>query len=370
MYDSTAIFCASLGSALMISGVRASSIRMLSASSTSMEKRRALHRLLAVAGRPHAQHAAQEVGLSLADPPQQQAVAKEIEAEFLGRAVGDVAGVGFAPVGLAHLRFDDADRHAQAFVDRPHPVGVAAGQVVVDRGQVRPLAFQRRQIQGQRGGQRLAFARLHLGDRAVVHGDAAQNLHVEVPHVERAPAGLAHQGKGLGQNVVQRFAALGAIAQRQAALAQVVRIKLLELFLERSNFGQHAGPAGNPPPHQAAGNSLQTGLQTLSDRAQGPTFSIRCVRPTARQRAPSTAGVPGGPTRRVPTVNSIVSHAHGLTIVWREANFCVRLAGREGPRASNAPAARCGRAGRAGRSWRWWSSWRPARRARPPDRRV
>ena len=37
-----------------------------------------------------------EVGLPFADAPQQQPVAEEVEAELLGRAVGDVAGVGLA----------------------------------------------------------------------------------------------------------------------------------------------------------------------------------------------------------------------------------------------------------------------------------
>ncbi len=54
--------------------------------------------------------------------------------------------------------------------------------------------------------------------RAVVQGDAAQQLHVEVPHAERPPAGLAHQGKGLGQQPIERLAGLGPIPQRQAAL--------------------------------------------------------------------------------------------------------------------------------------------------------
>ena len=75
----------------------------------------ALHRLFVGRRRPFAQHAAQQVGLPFADPPQQQPVAEEIEAELLGRAVGDVAGVGLAPLRLRHLRFD----HAHASCPRP-----------------------------------------------------------------------------------------------------------------------------------------------------------------------------------------------------------------------------------------------------------
>ena len=88
-----------------------------------------------------------------------------------------------------------------SFVDRPHPVGVALGEVVVHRGQVGALAFERGQVQRQRGGERFAFAGLHLDDRVVMHGRAAQELHVEVPHVELPPARLAHQGERLDQQV-------------------------------------------------------------------------------------------------------------------------------------------------------------------------
>ena len=52
-----------------------------------------------------------------------------------------------------------------SFVERPHPVGVALGEVVVHRGEVGALAFERGEIQRQRGGERLAFAGLHLDDR-------------------------------------------------------------------------------------------------------------------------------------------------------------------------------------------------------------
>ena len=88
-----------------------------------------------------------------------------------------------------------------------HPLRVAAGQVVVDRDDVHALAGERVQVGGQRGDQRLALAGLHLGDPARVQHHAADQLHVEVPHVEHAAAGLAHDGEGLGQQVVERGAA-------------------------------------------------------------------------------------------------------------------------------------------------------------------
>ena len=68
------------------------------------------------------------------------------------------------------------------------------------------LAFERVQIGGQRRDERLALAGLHLGDLALVQHRAADELHVEVPHVEHAAAGLADDGEGLGEQVVERLA--------------------------------------------------------------------------------------------------------------------------------------------------------------------
>ncbi len=70
------------------------------------------------------------------------------------------------------------------------------------------LAGQRVQVGRQRGDQRLAFARAHLGDLALVQHDPADELHVEVTHPQRALGGLAHCSKGLRQKVVELLATL------------------------------------------------------------------------------------------------------------------------------------------------------------------
>ncbi len=152
----------------------------------------------------------------------------------------------FAPFGLRHLALNAADLHAQSFVDRPHPVGVALGEVVVHRGQVGALAFQRGEIQRQRGGERLAFAGLHLDDRVVMHGRPAQELHVEVPHVELPPARFAHQRERLDQQPIERLAAAGAVAQRKARLLQVEVVLLYERFFERRDLRNVCGPLRKP----------------------------------------------------------------------------------------------------------------------------
>ena len=62
------------------------------------------------------------------------------------------------------------------------------------------------EIDRQGRHQRLAFTGLHLGNLAAMEDDAADQLHVEVPHVEGAAPGLADDRERLRQQVVQRFA--------------------------------------------------------------------------------------------------------------------------------------------------------------------
>ena len=132
-------------------------------------------------------------------------VAQVVEAELVVGSVSDVRGVSGPALAVVQVVNDHAHRQPQKLVDLAHPLGVALGQVVVHRHHVHAVPGQRIQIAGQRGHQRLAFAGLHLGDLALVQHHAADQLHVEVAHLHRAPARLAHHRKGLGQNLVQRL---------------------------------------------------------------------------------------------------------------------------------------------------------------------
>jgi len=149
-------------------------------------------------------------------------VAQVVEAELVVRAVGDVAGVGGLALGVVHVVLDDADGHAEEAVDAPHPLRVAPRQVVVDRHDVHALALEGVQVGGQRRDERLPLAGLHLGDLAAVQHDAADELDVEVAHVQRAARRLAHDGEGLRQQIVERLAARHTLAE-----ARRLRAKLL-----------------------------------------------------------------------------------------------------------------------------------------------
>ena len=165
--------------------------------------------------------------------PELHVVAQVVEAELVVGAVGDVGGVLRAPLLVAEPVHDAADGEAEELVDLAHPFGVAARQIVVDRDDVHALAGQRIEIGGQGRDQRLAFARLHLGDHAAVEHDPAHELHVEVALAERALGRLAHRGEGLVEDVLEALAGRKAPLEHVRARAQLGVRELLELGLER-----------------------------------------------------------------------------------------------------------------------------------------
>ena len=158
-------------------------------------------------------------------PGHLEPVAQEVEAELRRGAVGDVAAVRLRAVLLAHLLLEDADRQAEAVVDRPHPLGVAAGEVVVDGGDVDALADEGVEEDRQRGDSVLPSPVASSASAAVVHDDAGGELHVEGPHVEEAVGRHADQAERLGQELVERLAAARPAAQLEAG-AQSSSVRL------------------------------------------------------------------------------------------------------------------------------------------------
>ncbi len=140
-------------------------------------------------------------------------VAQVIEAVLVVGAVGDVAAVILVAFLIAQIVDNHAHRHAQTLIDAPHPVGIALGQVVVDRDDVDAFSGQRVEIHRQRRHQRLAFTGFHFGDFAAMEHDAADQLHVEMPHVEVAASGLAHGGERGNQQIIERRALRQLLAE-------------------------------------------------------------------------------------------------------------------------------------------------------------
>ena len=185
-------------------------------------------------------------------------VAQVVEAELVVRPVGDVGAVGLLALAVVHAVLDDAHGEAQEAVEPAHPLGVALGQVVVDGDHVDALAGERVQVGGQGGDEGLALARLHLRDHPAVQHHPADELDVEVAHVEHAPAALAHDREGLGQQVVE------ARALREP-LAELDRLRREGVVVESSRS------AGSNAPIWAT-----TGRMRFSSRSfLVPTMRVR-----------------------------------------------------------------------------------------------
>ena len=105
-----------------------------------------------------------------------------VEAELIVGAVGDVGGVSPAALVVIEAMDDGVHREAQEAVDVAHPLGVPAGQVVVDGDDMDAFAGQGVEVGGHGGHQGLAFTGLHLGDFALVEHDAADELDIEGAH--------------------------------------------------------------------------------------------------------------------------------------------------------------------------------------------
>ena len=160
-------------------------------------------------------------------------IAQIIEAELVVGAIRDIRGVGGLLVGVGKLGKIDADGQSEEFVDPAHPIGVALRQIIIDGDDVHAISRQRIEKCGQRRDERFSFAGAHFGDLAVVQRNAANELHVEMPHVQRALAGLADDGKSLRQNRIKRFAARDACLERCGFFAQRIVGKRADRGLER-----------------------------------------------------------------------------------------------------------------------------------------
>ena len=179
--------------------------------------------------------------LGLVDEPAGHVVAEVVEAELVVRAVGDVAGVLLALLGRRRLEpgDDQADVEPEEAVDPPHPLGVAAGEVVVDGDEVDALAAEAVEVGRQRRHEGLALAGLHLGDPPEVQRRAAHQLDVEVALADDPRGGFAHDGERLDGEVVEVGAVVEALAELRRLGGELVVGELLQRRLEGVDLGHH-----------------------------------------------------------------------------------------------------------------------------------
>ena len=174
-------------------------------------------------------------------------VAQVVEAELVVGAVGDVGRVGFLLGGMRHLRKVHPHAEPEETIDATHPLGIAAGQVVVHRDDMDALAGQRVEVDRQRRRQGLALAGAHLGNLAVVQHHAADHLHVEVAHAMNPSPGFANHREGFHQEVVQRGAVRKPLAEFIRLGLQRFVAELLDLRFERVDGAHGLGVLTDEP---------------------------------------------------------------------------------------------------------------------------
>ena len=184
-----------------------------------------------------------------------------------------------------------------AVVDRAHPLGVAAGEVVVDGDDVDALAGERVEARpASVAGERLALAGLHLGDVAAVEDHAADELHVEVAHAHRAPPGLADEreaSRAGGRRACSPSCARARAARRSARAAPRRTVEL-ELGLEARRSRRRASRTGGTAwtrrcsAHGRGGPCVERSSGGVNSRAVRPMVpGVRIKVPFARESGPA-----------------------------------------------------------------------------------
>ena len=133
----------------------------------------------------------------------------------------------------ARVMHDRSNGQSQGMINRPHPLYVAAGQIVVDRYQMRAAPEQSIEIERQSSNQRLALTRFHLGNTALMEDNPAEKLAVKMAHTGDPTRNFADGRIGFGQNVVKHigFSRAQFLFQAGSFLLEVV------LLLQRLCIG-------------------------------------------------------------------------------------------------------------------------------------
>ncbi len=172
-------------------------------------------------------------------------VTEVIESELVVRAVGDVGRIGFLArdrtqelmydlegteliafliecglvlhvcgvIYIGTVGIDDADRETQGGIYLPHPDRIAAREIIVHRDDVDAFCGERVQERRQGRDERLAFAGAHLRDGPVMEDEAADELDIEMPLIERTHRCLAYGRERLGQEIIERLPRLDAVPE-------------------------------------------------------------------------------------------------------------------------------------------------------------
>ena len=130
-------------------------------------------------------------------------ITEVIETEFVIRSVGNIGIVSNLSLLEIQVMDDKAYRKAQEFINLAHPFTVSLGQVIVDRNDMDPFAFQGIQVYRRRSHQGFTFAGAHFSNVAPMEDNAANELHIEVPHSQYTAGCFTDNGESFRKDIIQ-----------------------------------------------------------------------------------------------------------------------------------------------------------------------
>ena len=163
-------------------------------------------------------------------------VAQVIETQFAVGRIHYIAVVCRAFFGLLHAAEVAAYRKSEETEDLTHPVAMVFSEIFVDGDYVHAFARESVEICGKGRDEGLAFARLHLGNSALMQDDTADHLNVEMFHSQHAPARLSYGSERFGKQIVQLFARRVSVLVLLSAGGEFLVRHSLEFRLQRHDF--------------------------------------------------------------------------------------------------------------------------------------
>ena len=132
-------------------------------------------------------------------------VAQIIKTQLIIGGIGNVCRISAFARFIIHIMDNTADAQPQSLMHDTHPIGIALGEIIIDRHHMHGAARQGVQITRQSGDQCFAFAGFHFRNGAIMQHHAANHLHIIMALAQSAARRFAHRGKGFFKNIVKRF---------------------------------------------------------------------------------------------------------------------------------------------------------------------
>ena len=110
-------------------------------------------------------------------------ITEVIEAKLVVGTVRHIGVIGLPSRRIIQVVLNDTDRETERLIEWAHPLGIAPGEIIIDRNDVYAFTDKTVEIDGQRCHQGFPFTSFHLSDFPLVQDDAANELHVKMAHV-------------------------------------------------------------------------------------------------------------------------------------------------------------------------------------------